>query len=148
MMDLFGLFLSILSIVGGFLVSWKRVEGFYVWVVANVGWIIWCVIFHATGQMTMWFIYTVQSLLGVYKWHVSEETQSAHWNFIKVLFYKLTGKHKDRDCRMCHHHISYSHFPDCNINTTTLYDKGDVVAGICYKYKKIKGAKWNQDKKN
>lgn len=67
-MDWYGLFLSILSIVGTFLVTYDiKLEGCYFWIVANAGWIIYCIVNNTGGQIPMWIIYTVIAGLGIYR---------------------------------------------------------------------------------
>jgi len=67
-MEIVAWILSIISITGAFLVSYKRIEGFYLWLVANGGWIVYCIICHTYGQILMWSVYFATSIIGIIQW--------------------------------------------------------------------------------
>jgi len=50
-MDIYGIILSAFSITGGIFVAHNKLIGFWLWVFANSGWIIYCSIFKIYTQI-------------------------------------------------------------------------------------------------
>lgn len=59
---------AVLGILGGALVSFQMVEGFYVWLVGNTAWIIAGVILKDWGIMAQFFFFQLVSANGIYQW--------------------------------------------------------------------------------
>lgn len=60
--------LSGLAIIGAILnASGKRI-GFYVWLVANIGWVIQCTLTSQYGQLPMWIFYSCICVFGLIQW--------------------------------------------------------------------------------
>jgi nicotinamide riboside transporter PnuC len=67
------------SLVGALLNARNRIEGFYVWTVGNVFWIILALSREMYGLLTMTLVFTVINFIGIYSWRrrvneVQEET--------------------------------------------------------------------------
>ena len=60
--------LSGVSILGAALNANGKRVGFYVWLVANGGWIIWCVCLKLYGQIPMWVAYSGICVFGLIQW--------------------------------------------------------------------------------
>lgn len=63
-------FLMLLSVIGTFLVIKKRVDGFYLWVAANLGWVVFYAYKGLYASSLMFAVYLGLSLYGVWesKW--------------------------------------------------------------------------------
>ena len=59
---------STFSVIGAFLNAYGRIEGFYIWILANLGWIVYCVCGGLYAQVPMWLVYTIISLVGIIMW--------------------------------------------------------------------------------
>lgn len=57
-----------LSIIGAMLNVWKRVEGFYFWIVANIIWIFINLYKGIHAQAFLFLFFSGISAYGVYKW--------------------------------------------------------------------------------
>lgn len=68
--DPFTLALSTLSITGAILVGFKKVQGFYIWVVANFSWIA-INLYQGVlqDQVFMWSAFLATSIFSIYNWH-------------------------------------------------------------------------------
>jgi len=63
--------LSAVSILGAILNTRKRVEGFYVWNIGNIGWILYIVLTAQKdlyGQILLWLAYIGVCCYGIYNW--------------------------------------------------------------------------------
>lgn len=61
-------FFVFLSIVGNILVIYeKRTAGYFTWLLANTGWICYNIFITEYSQMTLFVIYSLLAILGVYK---------------------------------------------------------------------------------
>ncbi len=67
-----GWILSLLSIFGALFNAYKRIEGFYFWIIANIGWIILNIQMGFYEQIPMWIIFTIISFLGILHWRKEE----------------------------------------------------------------------------
>ncbi len=50
--------------------------GFVLFLISNVGWIIYGLLTHATGMVVMQLGFTLTSLIGVWKWLISNQKRS------------------------------------------------------------------------
>ncbi len=55
----------ILSIIGGLLVAWKKIEGFYLWSISNIMWIYY---FGYSWTGFMFAVNLVLAIYSVYEW--------------------------------------------------------------------------------
>ena len=55
----------LLSVVGGILVAEKKVEGFYLWIIANT---LWMDVFGYSWAGAMFVFYTVLSVFSIFEW--------------------------------------------------------------------------------
>jgi hypothetical protein len=67
-LDLLGWIATGLSISGAILNAWKRVEGFYLWLIGNALWIWFGVVTHAPYIILLFSVYSLISLFGIYTW--------------------------------------------------------------------------------
>jgi hypothetical protein len=67
-MGIWSWLLSALSIVGALLNALGKVFGFYLWIVADIGWIIVEIYLQQWAQVPMWAVYTVISIIGIIMW--------------------------------------------------------------------------------
>ena len=63
-----GWILTGLSITGALLNSRKRVEGFYFWMVGNIGWTILTICKEMYSQTALWLFYCGICAYGIYHW--------------------------------------------------------------------------------
>lgn len=67
-MDLIGWLLTINSVIGAILNSHKRIEGFYVWVIGNTGWVLYNLDNQQYPLACLFFIYLIISIMGILQW--------------------------------------------------------------------------------
>ena len=67
-MTIFSWILTALSIIGALRNAQEKIDGFYIWIVANIGWIIYDVITNQPAQIALFAVYTAISIFGVYQW--------------------------------------------------------------------------------
>jgi len=72
MMEL-GLVLSGLTIFGAILNSMRNKWGFIVWIIANIGWIIFNALTETYSQIPVWLAMTVISIFGFINWKNHEQ---------------------------------------------------------------------------
>lgn len=60
--------LSGLSIIGSILNAFGKIAGFYIWIIANTGWIVEESITHNWAQVPMWAVYNIISVIGIIIW--------------------------------------------------------------------------------
>lgn len=63
-----GWILATLSIIGGIRNAQGRIDGFYLWIIANIGWMVYDVLTKQYSQLVLFFVYTITSIYGIYKW--------------------------------------------------------------------------------
>ena len=64
--------IGIISVIGGVLNAYGKISGFYFWIIANIGWIIYCISNKFYGQIPMWFVFLVIAVLGIVEWKKKE----------------------------------------------------------------------------
>lgn len=62
------LILSGISITGALLNANGKRIGFWVWMIANCGWIIHCLKIKLYGQIPMWIVYSAICVMGLIRW--------------------------------------------------------------------------------
>lgn len=67
--------LTAMSLVGVWLNIKKNVVCFYIWIVANVGWIYVDIKAGLMGQAVLFLIYSVLSVYGIYEWSKPEKSE-------------------------------------------------------------------------
>lgn len=60
--------LSAISIVGTLRNAMGKVDGFYIWIVSNLGWLVAEIILKQWAQVPMWIVYTILSVVGIVMW--------------------------------------------------------------------------------
>jgi len=60
--------LSAITIVGGLCVARLKIVGYYIYLVNNNLWIVWCIWRGLYGQIPVWIFCNVVSILGIYTW--------------------------------------------------------------------------------
>lgn len=60
--------LTIISLVGNFLNSTKRISGFYIWIGCNTGWLIYDIINGVYARAALDIVQTCFCILGIYEW--------------------------------------------------------------------------------
>jgi hypothetical protein len=45
-----------------------KVDGFYIWIVSNLGWLVAEIILKQWAQVPMWIVYTILSVVGIVMW--------------------------------------------------------------------------------
>lgn len=60
--------LTIISLAGNFLNSTKRISGFYIWIVCNLGWLIYDIINGIYSRAVLDIVQTGFCILGIYEW--------------------------------------------------------------------------------
>lgn len=60
--------LSGISIIGALLNANGKRIGFWIWLIANNGWIIYCLIVKLYGQIPMWVVYNGICVVGLIRW--------------------------------------------------------------------------------
>ena len=56
----------LLGVLGAFLVAWKKVAGFYTWIVSDI---LWIYIFGNTLTGYMFFVFLIQSVYSIHMWN-------------------------------------------------------------------------------
>lgn len=64
--------LTILSILGAYLNAKKKIEGFYIWIISNIGWIIIDTIAGLYFQSILFVVYTIICIEGIIQWRKSD----------------------------------------------------------------------------
>jgi len=59
---------TLCSLLGAILNARKMREGFYIWTVGNVFWIMLALSKHLYGMLTMTLVFTVINFIGIYSW--------------------------------------------------------------------------------
>jgi nicotinamide mononucleotide transporter len=67
--------LTAMSLVGVWFNIKKNSACFYIWLVANVGWIYVDIKAGLTGQAALFVIYSILSVYGIYAWRKPEKTE-------------------------------------------------------------------------
>jgi len=75
-LDSISFFLSGLSIIGALLNAYNKLSGFYLWIIANAGWIIVCIYTGMYSQIPMWSVYFATSIIGIIQWKKSNKKGS------------------------------------------------------------------------
>lgn len=60
--------LTVLSIIGTLYNLQKRVAGWIIWTISNIGWIISFVMKGLLAEATLFSVYLVLSIYGIFKW--------------------------------------------------------------------------------
>ena len=60
--------LTALSLLAAILNARGKVSGFYIWIVANLGWVAVDLIKEIPSQATLFFVYTCISIYGIKQW--------------------------------------------------------------------------------
>ena len=60
--------LTILSIIGTWFNLQKRVAGWIIWTISNIGWVISFTIKGLFAEATLFTVYLVLSIYGIFKW--------------------------------------------------------------------------------
>ena len=60
--------LTVLSLLGAVLNAKGRISGFYIWIVANVGWVIVDLSHGLYSQAILFAVYTMISVYGIIQW--------------------------------------------------------------------------------
>lgn len=68
MIESIGWILSGMTILGAILNSFKNRWGFIVWIIANVGWILFNIVTGTYSQIPVWIAMTVISIFGFARW--------------------------------------------------------------------------------
>jgi len=56
------------GVTAAFLNSRRRIEGFYLWLVCNAGWITIDILKEMYAQTTLFIIYSLLCIYGIYEW--------------------------------------------------------------------------------
>jgi nicotinamide riboside transporter PnuC len=72
-MEEIGWILSGISIAGGILNALRHKVSFYIWMVANIGWIIYFSLQGIYYQLPLWIVYTGICILGIIQWTKKEK---------------------------------------------------------------------------
>jgi len=59
--------LSAISIIGGFFNAYGKRISFYIWLITDISWLIYCIHIKFWGQVPMWAVWTIVSILGIIK---------------------------------------------------------------------------------
>ena len=68
MIEMVGWILSGLTILGAIMNTFKNRWGFIVWIIANLGWIVFNIITETYSQIPVWLAMTVISMYGFISW--------------------------------------------------------------------------------
>jgi nicotinamide riboside transporter PnuC len=60
--------LTTLSVIGAIRNAQGKIDGFYIWVVSNVGWVVYDIVTNQPAQIALFSVYTLITLYGIYKW--------------------------------------------------------------------------------
>lgn len=56
------------SIAGAILNARKKISGFYIWCVGNIGWVVYDVLIEEYAQATLFLFFTFINIYGIIKW--------------------------------------------------------------------------------
>ncbi|MFC1523872.1 nicotinamide mononucleotide transporter [Thermodesulfobacteriota bacterium] len=73
---MFEWFLTGLSLLGTWFNLEKKVAGWYVWSLANVGWVVSFSVKGMVAEATLFGIYLILSIYGIFKWSASEKKKA------------------------------------------------------------------------
>lgn len=59
---------TVLSLTGNFLVNKKRIEGFYIWTLSNILWVIIAFKTSNMAQMVLFVCYSILNIHGIISW--------------------------------------------------------------------------------
>lgn len=68
MLEYLGWGFTALSLIGNLFIIKKSVKGYWLWIVANIGWIIYDFQIHAYSQAFLFSAYLILSVYGVWEW--------------------------------------------------------------------------------
>lgn len=75
--DMFEWMLTLLSLLGTFYNIQKKVEGWYIWTISNIGWMISFILKGMPAEATLFAAYLVLSIYGCVKWRKKKDELAA-----------------------------------------------------------------------
>ena len=72
--------LTTLSVIGAIRNAQGKIDGFYIWVVSNVGWIVYDIVTNQPAQIALFSVYAVISLYGILKWNKNKRVVKSQTN--------------------------------------------------------------------
>jgi len=73
--EIIGICASCLSLLGLVYNARMRVEGYYIWIVANLAWIPISIMAGAWYQTPIWVFFAIGSVYGIYEWKARSQVQ-------------------------------------------------------------------------
>ena len=73
MIEYYGWVLAFISIIGAIINIFGNRWGFVAWIIANIGWVAFCIHNQIYEQIPIWIVFIVISCCGFFKWSKKEE---------------------------------------------------------------------------
>jgi len=65
--------LTLLSVIGAIRNAQGKIDGFYIWVVSNIGWVGYDIYTKQPAQIALFSVYTAITIYGIIKWNQNKK---------------------------------------------------------------------------